>query len=234
MLGDEILKQRLGLHLSMAELSRLTGVDDFTISRLERKKTKFILEKDFKKLNKVLNLSGYEEYCYKTEGTLFGEMLKSYRLMKGYSQKELASLCGYRNKSSIANFERGTYSKISNSAFRKLQEFLDLNEEEFMPFILKSEEIKGSIKIQNKDLIQRLVIEKRKELRLSKSEVARRASVSDNTITKIETNIDDNMVPSKLLKIMHVLGFSKEEILDCFTNLEERDLEQYEQDGLQK
>lgn len=99
--------------------------------------------------------------------------------------------------------------------------------EEFKPFIQKREMDKGRIGIKNKDLLQKLVKEKRKTLKLSQVNLAKMAGVTSNTVTKLELYPEMKIQPNKVMKIINVLEFTKDEILACFGNLEEDDLKLY-------
>lgn len=227
MLGKTILKQRLALVLSASELSRLTGVNADLISKLETGDRKFINQENFNKLSKVLNLDGLSDYIYDTTNEILSEKIRDARLAKGLTQQEAAHLCGYKSKTSISHLELGYYSKILYSTFLKLQEGLDLDYEEFKPFIQKREMDKGRIGIKNKELLQKLVKEKRKTLKLSQVNLAKMAGVTSNTVTKLELYPEMKIQPNKVMKIINVLEFTKDEILACFGNLEEDDLKLY-------
>lgn len=224
-IGTEILKQRLALGLSTTELSRMTGVSDDIISRLETGERKFIIERNFHKLSKVIKLDGYADYIYDITNEILADKIRSARLAKNLTQQEVAELCGYKSKTSISHLELGYYSKILYSTFVKLQEALSLNEDEFRPFIQKKEKSKGRIIVQNRTLIQRLVREKRNSLHLSQASLATQAGVTSNTVVKLELYPEKKIQTAKLMKVIKVLEFTKEEILSCFQNLEEKDLE---------
>lgn len=227
MLGDEILKQRLGLGLSITELADKTNVDSDVISRLETRERKFILEENFNRLNQVLKLEDFRDYIFCDTGEILGSLIRQKRRNKKLKLSQVASLCGYKDKSSIAHIEEGCYSKITLDTFFRLQEVLDLDQEEFEPFIQKDPSRKGRIVSQNRELIQTLIKEKRTSLKLSQVKLGEMAHVSSNTIVKMELYPEKKLTNSKLLKVMKVLEFTKEEILSCFSNLEEKDLEEF-------
>lgn len=226
MLGDEILKQRIGLHLSISELAHLTNTNDDIIIRLETHERKFISEENFNKLNTILHLEEHREYIYRNTNDILGNMLKQARLQKGYTQREVAYLAGYAGSSKISQMEHGTYSKIAEETFLKLQDVLALNRDEFEPFIEKNHKIRGSIKNINQKEIQKLITEKRDYLLLSKEELGKLASLSQKTIHNIE-NKEHYAFLSTLIKLMYELEFSKEEILMCIPDLKEEDLKYF-------
>ena len=234
MLGKEILKQRLVLSLSITELAKLTSTSTDLISRLESGERKFITNDNFHKLNTVLNLDDYSEYVYDITNEILAEKVRNARLAKNLTQQDLAILCGYKSKASICHLEIGYYSKILYSTFLRLQEVLNLDEDEFKPFIQKREIDKGRIIIQNRILLQKLVTEKRESLKLSKTVLAKMAGVTTNTVTKLELHPDKNIQYAKVMKIIKVLEFTEEEILACFKNLEEEDIELYFKDKIKK
>lgn len=225
MIGDEIIKQRLGKNLSILDLSKLTGVDKEVITRLETHETKFVSKDTYDKLSTVINLSDYQQYIYSDTGKILGQLLKNARLSKGYTQADVAFKAGYSGYTKISQLENGQFSKITEETFLKLSKFLSLDRDTFEPFIQKNRTTKGKVVIQDRELIQRLVIEKRTTLSLTKTELGKKAKVSKNLIINLESHPDKPIFTSKIIKIMYVLKFTKEEIMACFSNLEEEDLE---------
>lgn len=226
-LGDEILRQRLALGLSITELSDISDVSIDIISRLETGERKFIIEKNFNKLNTVLDLSDYREYIYDISNELLSSMIRSARKEAGLSQKELAYRCEYKCKSTISHLESGRYSRISYDSFLRLKDVLHLDEEEFEPFIQKKENPKGRVIIPNRELIQKLVTEKRNQLHISQVSLASMADVNSCTIVKLEIYPEQKVQNGKLMKVIKALKFTKEEILACFENMTEEDLKVY-------
>ncbi len=238
MIGDEILKQRLGKNLSILDLSKLTGVNSEVIRRLEAHETKFVSKETFDKLSTIIDLSDCQEYIQSDTGLKLGKLLKDARLSKGYRQADVAFKAGYSGYTKISQLENGQYSKLTEETFLKLAKILSLDRKTFEPFIQKNRSTKEKIIIHNKELIQKLVMEKRNSLALSKRELGKKAKVSTNLITNIELHPDKAISTSKLLKVMYILKFTKEEIMACFSNLEEEDLYLYQksiaEDGYQK
>lgn len=227
MLGDEILKQRIGLNLSCSELAHLTNVRDDIIVRLESHDRKFISQENFDKLNKILKLDNFKDYIYKDTNKILGEMLKEARIKKGYRQIDVAILAGYKGISKISQLEHGYYSKINEQTFLKLKDILSLDRNEFEPYISKNHTTRGNIKTINRNLIKKLIYEKRINLKLTKEELGKLSNVNLRSIYQIENIDDNNSYVSTLLKLMHTLNFTKEEILLCIPDLKEEDLNDY-------
>lgn len=228
MLGSEILRQRIEKKYTIQEVVNLTGVTFSTICNLELQKSKFITEENFEKLSKIFQLQGYEMYIYRKGGALLGAMIRKARLEKGYTQQELAFLCGYKSKRSIGQLECGRYHKITNTTFQKLKQFLPLDEKEFQPFIQKEEVIQDYNRISfiNRKKIQQLVCEKRADLHLTRMEVSTMAGVSLSCIARIERHPEIKVYPNKIACLMRALGFTDEEINDCIDAAKEDGIKQ--------
>lgn len=60
--------------------------------------------------------------------THIGTLLKSKRIAKNVTQKELSDLCGYKNAQYISNMERGKCS-VNLKALKKCMKKLDIKSE---------------------------------------------------------------------------------------------------------
>lgn len=221
-IGEQIYKQRISLGLSTTELSKLTGIVVSTITRLESGEYKFINQSNFDKLNSILNLTGFENYIHKDTSKELSLLIKSKRQELGLSQSELSKLCGYKDTSTIGKLETGRSSKIYMLTYLRLQEHLNLNDDEFIYFIKEKKKQNNRINVNYKAL-SKLVIEKRQNLKLNYTELAIKAHLSIKTIRHIEQNIEVHIL--SIIKLLKYLSFSKEEIALCIDSLEEEYIE---------
>ena len=83
-IGDHIRKRRLDLKLFQAEVARLIGVTESTVTNWEKNQTEPMLWV----MPKVIEFLGYEPNLFITQS--FGQSIKSYRLLRGITQEELA------------------------------------------------------------------------------------------------------------------------------------------------
>lgn len=223
LLGDKIHQERIIKNLSIAELSRKAGIDGTEISFLEKHQTKFINLKSFQKLSQIIDLEGYEHYVFQGTGELLGKKLKHARISMGYTQEKLAEIAQFSSPTNLCRLEQGHCSKISEENFLKLQPVLFLNREEFEPFIQNKRKVTSNQRniTINLELIQKLVLEKKEQLHLSRVGLERKSKVSIKTIKQIEEGVNRKYSEHKLLQIMHALCFSEEEITECFLGLKE-------------
>lgn len=211
MLGNEILRQRLALGLTIGELSKLTNVPVSTISNLENGNRKIVTKNTLTKLNKVLNLK--EEYALGNTNLKLAQLLRLKREEKGLSQTDLAIMLGYNRSAYINQLENGRFSKINYSTFLKLQSILDLDYEEFKDYIIPILEKNGRQIKPNRELLQKLVKEKRN---FPIKKFSKMVQISPATIVRIEAHPEKEVRMDTIVKLIQFLEFTKEEIMSCF------------------
>ncbi len=135
-LADLVRTGRLHKRYSQENLAKLCGISRQTLGGIERgKSTKpqrmtmrnlaYYLDLE---LDELMKSSGY--WCERKEKTL-AALVRSARLHKGYSQENLARLCGM-GKQTLVAIERGKSTKPQPITMKKLADYLDLELDEVM------------------------------------------------------------------------------------------------------
>jgi transcriptional regulator with XRE-family HTH domain len=114
-LGDHIRKKRLDLKLTKKELGRRLGADDTTIYLWETNRAKPVITH----VSKIIEFLGY--YPAMASPKTIGDTIRSFRRIRGISQRRLADLTGI-DFTTIGTWERGKHQPTKKK-LEKLRSF---------------------------------------------------------------------------------------------------------------
>lgn len=135
-----------------------------------------------------------------------GERIKQRRKELGYNADYLANKLGV-SRSTIFRYEKGDIEKVPVEIIAVLAEILQTTPEYLMGW---SQTEKNVLKKTNKNIIK----QKRKELGLSKKELAILLGTNESLITKWENGLVDDMKRDKILSLSKALNIQPNDILE--------------------
>lgn len=135
-----------------------------------------------------------------------GERIKQRRKELGYNADYLANKLGV-SRSTIFRYEKGDIEKVPVEIIAVLAEILQTTPEYLMGW---SQTEKNVLKKTNKNIIK----QKRKELGLSKKELAILLGTNESLITKWENGLVNDMKRDKILSLSKALNIQPNDILE--------------------
>lgn len=137
-----------------------------------------------------------------------GERIKQRRKELGYNADFLANKLGV-SRSTIFRYEKGDIEKVPVETISVLAKILKTTPEYLMGWSQKNEHSRTS---------KNIIKQKRKELGLTKQELATSLDVNETQITRWENGLVNDMRRDKILTLSEVLNISPNDILEITTD----------------